>query len=197
MSLPREHFSAASDCHAACNCSVHFNDRPQTEKRETRNSRCQIDRSLTDSWEHGSRQFLDGCSRRCNGRWSEMPRKWQVQLGPNFIKHNPICALILPRRLVASVTFWGWGRQRERGRKREKRRALATPEPPVGVSVLRPFFFFFYLCSRDGQIDLSDAIARNYTLCVTTTKPWQVSVLAQRKKHIKKRKIRLWELGHI
>ncbi|KAF7384527.1 hypothetical protein HZH68_014139 [Vespula germanica] len=51
------------------------------------------------SWELSSRQFLlGGCSRQPNGRWSEiLPRKWQVQAGPNFIKHNPICALILPR----------------------------------------------------------------------------------------------------
>lgn len=26
--------------------------------------------------------------------------------GPNFIKHNPICALILPKRLVADATLW-------------------------------------------------------------------------------------------
>lgn len=72
-------------------------------------------------WERGSRQFLKLCSRRCNGRRSEMPRKWQVQLGPNFIKHNPICALILPKRLAADAALL-----QTRGEKRRRKKACAS-----------------------------------------------------------------------
>lgn len=73
----------------------------------------------------GSRQFLKLCSRQCNGRRSEMPRKWQVQLGPNFIKHNPICALILPKRLAADAALPD---EKEKKKKKKRKKARKPVE---------------------------------------------------------------------
>lgn len=95
----------------------------------------------------GSRQFLKLCSRQRNGRRSEMPRKWQVQLGPNFIKHNPICALILPKRLAADAAL-----PDEKGRKKKKRKKGGGRKPGslwkffktvVGSTVVSFFLFSF------------------------------------------------------
>lgn len=118
-------------------------------------------------WERGSRQFLKLCSRRCNGRRSEMPRKWQVQLGPNFIKHNPICALILPKRLAADAALL-----QTRGEKRRRKKACASfqklsvelsfrvsffsPSPPLSLSSL-------FLFQRQIRYNVNASVARSIT----------------------------------
>lgn len=96
----------------------------------------------------GSRQFLKLCSRQRNGRRSEMPRKWQVQLGPNFIKHNPICALILPKRLAADAALPDEkGRKKKKGKKEEEesQEACGSFSKLLSVQLSFPFSLLLYV----------------------------------------------------
>jgi len=86
-----------------------------------------------------------------------MPRKWQVQLGPNFIKHNRICALILPRRLAAAVAPWEEKKENKRERERETREE-SSPSNSGTSGRLFLFSSSLFLLARD-EIDSSDRVA--------------------------------------
>jgi len=110
-----------------------------------------------------------------------MPRKWQVQLGPNFIKHNPICALILPRRLAAAVAPWEEEKESKRERERHERKvALATPEPLVGIAA--PLFLPLYFCSPEtSRLTHPTESLGNYAPRVTTIDRYSSSRVIRKK----------------
>lgn len=100
-----------------------------------------------------------------------MPRKWQVQLGPNFIKHNPICALILPKRLAADAALPDEkGRKKKKGKKEEEESQEACGSFSKLLSVQLSFPFSSSL--------LRNKIRRTYLESLSITK------LSIRRRHL-------------
>lgn len=115
----------------------------------------------------GSRQFLKLCSRQCNGRRSEMPRKWQVQLGPNFIKHNPICALILPKRLAADAALPD-EKEKKKEKKEESQEACGSFSK-LSVELSFRVSFFFPPLSSSSSSSSSSSLLSNQIRCTSYT----------------------------